>query len=376
MSMCNEKTTGNVAPEGDLTSLYINPTRYCNLKCRHCWISPPQKEELDGKGGELSTGEITGIIKEAKGLGLRDVKFTGGEPLLRKDITELLRFCYEEEVKTSIETNGTLIDKELASAMKRYGVSFIAVSLDSYREELNDRFRGRKGAFKKALAGIRALIDEGIRPQVIMSMYRENFTDLPEFLKMMQDLWVNNIKLNTITPLGRGASLYDTGEIPSVREILEFLERLGSIRRSFKGRLYLDVPIAFKSVEEIHAGCGVCHIKNILGILSDGSVSICGIGHLEEELLFGSVREDPSALKYIWRENTVLKKIKEEIPYKLKGVCSICVFRNKCLGYCRAEIYHNTGDLFAPYWFCQEAYDKGLFPPTRLVPEPLRAGYG
>ncbi len=376
MGLCDKRNTDSGIPGKDLTSLYINPTRYCNLRCRHCWISPPLKESLDDDE-ELSTGEIVAIIKAAKELGLKDVKFTGGEPLLRKDIGELLRFCHDEDIKVGIETNGTLIDGKMASAIKKYKAFYISVSLDSHLEEMNDHFRGRKGAFKRALAGIRALVAEGVFPQVIISMYRENFADIIGFIESMWELGVNNIKLNTISPLGRGAELHERGEVPSVRELLEFAEKLEGIRRSYRGLLYLDIPVAFKSVEEVRTGiCGVCNIKNILGILPDGSVSICGIGHIDEKLVFGTVRKDPSKLGHIWRENALLNRIKKEIPFNLEGVCGICVFRNRCLGSCRAEVYHNTGNLFAPYWFCQEAYDNGFFPSTRLVPEALRAGYG
>ena len=73
-----------------LDSLYINPTKYCNLRCRHCWISPPNKDELKEGDKELSIEEIINVVKEAEKLGLSSVKLTGGEPLLRKDISVLV----------------------------------------------------------------------------------------------------------------------------------------------------------------------------------------------------------------------------------------------------------------------------------------------
>jgi radical SAM protein with 4Fe4S-binding SPASM domain len=168
--------------------------------------------------------------------------------------------------------------------------------------------------------------------------------------------------------------LQDTELVPTIKEILDFSEKLRVKYESFKGYLFLDIPMAFKSLDEIknRGGYRTCAIRNILGILSDGSVSICGIGYMDEDLLFGNVRGKTSSLGDIWHNNPVLKRIREDIPSKLEGVCGICVFKNKCLGSCRAEVYYNTGSLVAPYWFCQEAYDEGLFPSTRVMPEALR----
>ncbi|MEA3490184.1 MAG: radical SAM protein [Candidatus Omnitrophota bacterium] len=373
MSSCENRDNMTAGSPDVLKTLYINPTKFCNLRCRHCWVSPPQKDVLDEGSDEISAEQLEKVISEAKKLGLTAIKLTGGEPLLRKDIGEIFRFCADLDVKVSVETNGTLITEKTAGLFRKYGVFFVSVSLDSHSEDLNDFFRGRKGAYKAALRGIRFLLEEGIPVQVIISLYRENLRDFRLFLGLMREIGVNNVKINTISILGRGANLMRQGILPGVEEILDFYKKMDLLRETFNGFLYLDIPIVFKSLEDIKNGlCGSCNIKNILGIISDGSVSVCGIGYLEKDLLFGNVKDDPRAITRIWHENETLKRIKEDIPSKLEGVCGICVFRHRCLGYCRAEVYYNTRDLLAPYWFCQEAYEKGLFPSTRLIPEPLR----
>jgi len=313
------------------------------------------------------------IVKEAKKLGLDSIKLTGGEPLLRKDLKELLEFCAVSDIEARIETNGTLISKKVAKMLKKYKVGQVPVSLDSASEERHDFFRGQKGAFSRTIKGIENLRDEDIPVQVIISLYKENLKGFRYFLRLMQKLRVNSVKINTISPLGRGIGLQGTEFVPTIKETLDFSKRLPKIRRGFERFLFLDIPMAFKSLEELkYRGCGICAIKNILGILSDGSVSICGIGFMEEDLLFGNVREDPSLLKEIWLNNPVLNRIREDIPSNLEGICGICVFRRRCLGSCRAEAYHHTKSLTSPHWFCQEAYDQGLFPSTRLIPEALR----
>jgi len=356
-----------------LNSLYINPTRFCNLSCSHCWLSPPHKDELKEANGELSMKEIIDIVKEAVKLGLNCVKLTGGEPLLRKDIGKLLQFTAASKISVDIETNGTLITKDMARMLREFKVNFISVSLDSYSSRAHDAFRGKKGAFRRAVDGIVNLKDEGFSPQVIISLYRGNLDNFDKFIKFMKELGVTDVKINTISSLGRGAVLLNDGKAPSVKEVLEFAKDLKGRAADFKGSLYLDIPLAFKDIEEIkYKGGRKCAIKNILGLLSDGSVSICGIGIMDKDLNFGNIRKDPSRIRDIWRKNKVLKMIREDLPSKLEGVCGICVFKNMCLGNCRAEAYHNKGSLFEASWFCQEAYDTGLFPATRLVPDELR----
>lgn len=357
-----------------LKSLYINPTQYCNLCCRHCWLSPQVKDELSGEEKELSAREIIGAIDASRPLGLDSVKLTGGEPLLRPESADVIKYCASEGVSTVIETNGTLVSEKVASIIAECDVDQVSISLDSFDENVHDVLRGAKGAYKKAMDGVKRLIDHGVIPQIVYSLYKDNFSHFSSFVDHMDKLGIFSIKINTISPVGRGQDLVEKGLAPSMREIFDFRDSLSDLSQNFKGRIELDIPIAFKDIEEIDTrGCGVCAINNILGILSDGSVSICGIGYVNQDLVFGNIRSDgPEVIKDIWENNSFINDLRTGVPAKLKGVCSRCVFRNTCNGSCRAEVYHNTGDIYAPYWFCQAAYDSGLFPQTRLVPEEIK----
>jgi SynChlorMet cassette radical SAM/SPASM protein ScmF len=331
-------------------------------------------EKAAGGEDEISVKEMIEVIKVAKELGLLSVKLTGGEPLLRGDLRNLLEFCKESDIGVWIETNGTLITKDTLQMLKDTSVGFISVSLDSSCEDKHDAFRGRKGTFKQTLSGIESLVGEGFAPQVIMTLYRENINYFEHFLGLMQNVGVDDIKVNIISCIGRGHEMQVSGMVPSVREVLGFRDKLEFFRKSFNGYIFLDIPVAFKSLENLKKrNFGKCAVKNILGVLSDGRVSLCGVGYLDEKLVFGNIRKNPSTLKDIWLHNTTLKKIREDIPSKLKGVCGKCVFRNECMGSCRAEAYYEGGDLItAPSRFCQEAYDEGIFPATRLLPETLK----
>ncbi|MGB2600062.1 MAG: radical SAM protein, partial [Candidatus Omnitrophota bacterium] len=149
-------------------------------------MSPPTREKLEKEDEELSIKEIISVVKEARKLGLNSVKLTGGEPLLREDVKELLEFCASSGVETMIETNGTLITKDTARMFKKFKVGHISVSLDSASARTHDFFRGKKGAFKSTIKGIENLRDECFPPQVIMSLYKGNLEGFSDFMRLMR----------------------------------------------------------------------------------------------------------------------------------------------------------------------------------------------
>lgn len=369
MSICDRQSNELVSSGMSLVSLYINPTRYCNLACRHCWLSPPFCEEVPEEANELTSDEMIAMVKVARDVGLTSIKLTGGEPLLSREIWPLMEFCASSGVEVEMETNGTLVTPEIAEKLRSLNVYHISVSLDSADEEKNDRLRGRKGAFKKAINGMKALIDAGIGPQVIMSLYRDNMEEFGMFMRLMGEIGIDDVKINSISPLGRASDLVSGGMVPSVKEVIDFSKMIKRDYAGSQGSIFMDIPAAFKDLGEFFkGGCAACGIKSILGILSDGGVSICGIGYMDERLLFGNARKDPGVLRDIWENAAVLEKIREDIPSKLEGICGRCIMKARCLGNCRAEAYHNTGSLTSAFWFCQEAYESGIFPENRLMP--------
>ncbi|MBN1354129.1 MAG: radical SAM protein [Candidatus Omnitrophica bacterium] len=357
-----------------LNSLYINPTGRCNLKCRHCWINPYYSNDTGASGNELKPGEIISIIKEARELGLANIKLTGGEPLLRNDLEEVFEFCAKNGIKICIETNGTLIDRGKALLLKKYNVDFISLSLDGCNPSINDSFRGVKGAFRMATDGIRNLVKAGFNPQVITCLHRRNVENFEKLAGLCKDLGVSSLKINPVMPVGKGKRLIKDKQNLGVKEILHFKNHiLPGIRNKFQYDIFIHLPPAFLSLKEIGKR-GKCNIFGILGVLPDGNISICGIGFHVDELLFGKPLRDRGGLKRIWRENKKLNELRKHVPDRLEGVCSKCIFKKICLGCCRAEVYYRDKNFYAPFWFCQESYKQGLFPESRLIPSTSDKG--
>jgi radical SAM protein with 4Fe4S-binding SPASM domain len=130
--------------------------------------------------------------------------------------------------------------------------------------------------------------------------------------------------------------------------------------------IHFSLPIAFQSLKEIMAGnCADCAILNILGVVENGDISFCGIQKVQQDLVMGNVRRD--RLEVIWMNHPLLKKMRVLIPAALEGICGRCFFKKRCMGSCLACTYYLQGSLTAPYWVCQEASEKGLFPETRCM---------
>lgn len=348
-----------------LHSIYLNLTNRCNLFCKHCWLAsgPGPKEKEEGK---IDLRLLKQAIEDAIPLGLEHVKITGGEPFLEGCIFALIDFLHKRGLSITIETNGTLITRECAAFLREKGVSLVCISLDGGRSETHDSLRGREGSFKEALRAIRYLLQYGVRVQVITTLHRANDSEIDILLEILKGLDIDSLSINPLIPSGRGKELVEKGLSLSLEELLAIDRRIERIRDGYPFEIYFSLPLAFKSMESIRNGrlCE-CNILTILGVLGNGDVSICGVGYIERPLVFGSLYRE--GIEEIWVNSPFLKSFRKELLEGLKGVCGRCIFKELCLGYCRANAYTMEGDIMAPYWLCQEAYEKGLFPETRLL---------
>lgn len=349
-----------------LTHLYVNPSASCNLACIHCWVSPersgPPFRTRNRLEGEFTPDIFAELLDESAGLGLKYLKFTGGEPLLRSDFAELysLAASHPSGAAIDLETNGTLVPEGLWRAFDISPPRLIAVSLDSSDPLLHDAFRNTRGAWKRSTGFVRNLIERGISTQVIMSVLACDAGPVLEMARFCAELGVCSLKINPVQPVGRGAGLRSPER--DVREIIEFSRE---VHERCGHAVTVDVPPAFLPLGRLREA-GVCPIHNLLGVLPDGGISFCGIGFTCPELVMGRFPEDD--LETVWRLSPLLAKLREEVPAMIEGVCSRCIHLSGCLGKCVMENYCTGGSFTSPFWLCREAEKAGLFPGTRLVP--------
>jgi SynChlorMet cassette radical SAM/SPASM protein ScmF len=358
------KSAGDDVPT--LDQIYFYLTEGCNLACRHCWLSP----KLDRTGNKYPTlqiGHFETAIQEAKPLGLSGVKLTGGEPLLHPHFTELLGIIREADLTLTIETNGLLCTPQIAAEIAKSQNPFVSVSIDGIDPETHESIRGVKGSFEKARQAVRNLSDVGIFPQIIMSLMRCNSHQVDVMVDMAKSLGASSLKFNIVQPTGRGKNIeaqMDGLDIPELIEIGRHIDR--ELQPGTDLKLFFDYPIAFRPLSRIAGGdgAGTCGILGIIGVIPNGRYAMCGIGEHIPDLIYGKVGKD--RLEEVWLNNPKLIELRQGMPVRLDGVCAHCLMKYRCLGSCVAQNYYRNKSLWAPFWFCDQAREIGLFPDTRL----------
>jgi len=347
-----------------LNTFYAYLTSGCNCACRHCWFVPEgqkQEEQI-----VLDPQVLRHAIEQALPLGLSAIKWTGGEPTLHPRFSELLDLQKEYNLEAIVETNGMLVDDELASLMWDSGVNRVSVSLDGAEARTHDVIRCVTGGFEKTSQGIRSLVGAGFRPELILTLQQSNKSQLPDFFTLAEELGAGAIKLNVLQPVLRAETLSNEGDALSIKEVLDISEQVSDKwSKQFNLPIQIGVPHAFRPLSRIISGedDGVCNIMHVLGILPSGSYALCGVGQHVPELSMGAVMS--VKLKDVWQYHQVLMDLRKGLPKSLQGICHDCLMQENCLGYCVASNYQLSGDLLAPYWFCEQAADQGLFPLKR-----------
>jgi SynChlorMet cassette radical SAM/SPASM protein ScmF len=201
-----------------------------------------------------------------------------------------------------------------------------------------------------------------------MTIMLKNVGQMEAMVRMAESLGAGSVKFNVLQPTSRGKVMHDAGENISIEELVRLGEWVeNELAKTTNIKLFFCHPPAFRPLGNMFGdkgnGCGVCGIKRIIGVLPDGSYALCGIGEFIPELIFGNARTDK--LEEVWRNTPAVCEIREGLPERLEGVCGECLMKHICLGSCIAQNYYRSRSLWAPFWYCQEAYEKGLFPGTR-----------
>jgi SynChlorMet cassette radical SAM/SPASM protein ScmF len=349
-----------------LNRLYFYLTEGCNLACRHCWLSP----KLDPVGDRYATLPVElfeTAIQEAKPLGLSSVKLTGGEPLLHPQFTKLIEIIRREELALTIETNGLLCTPEIAKEIAKSPNRFVSVSIDGADSATHEWVRGISGSFELAQKAVINLVATGTSPQIIMSIMPCNVDQVEAVVRMAEELGASSVKFNIVQPIARGEKLHGNNDALNIETLIKlgrYVEM--ELAKHTKMTLFFDYPMAFRAMSRIACGngCGVCGIVGILGVMASGHYALCGIGEHIPDLVFGKVATD--RLDEVWLKNQTLNELRLGLPDRLDGVCSRCLMKHRCLGSCIAQNYYRTGSFWEPYWFCEQADKRNLFPESRI----------
>lgn len=271
--------------------IFIELTRACNLRCTHCLNSSGKKME-----NQLNYEEIKKMISDLADCGLQEVRLTGGEPLLFKEIYEIIKLCKENGLYVSIGTNGTLITKEVARKLKEAGLDKAVVSIDG-NEENHDKIRG-KNNFNLALNGLMNLKEEGIRVRINSVIMKSNMEDIIDFAKKVHTLEIP-LFIRRFIESGRGEQLNNNmltaEDYKYVKEKLnkeiesgEYVN--GHYLRNDEGiNPRIELPFEIK-------GCKAG--QRAIAVMPDGEIHLCGFLAGQGAESIGNVRNVSDWIKF------------------------------------------------------------------------------
>ena len=180
----------------------FNCTNRCNLNCLHCYSS----STADRSNDELSTAEAKQLLSGLAEVNCPVVLFTGGEPLLRDDLFELLAEARRLGLQTVISSNGTLIDSAAANKLAEVGVNYVGISIDG-DQEFHDQFRQVRGSFKAALEGIESCKKAGIKTGLRFTITKSNAGQIPFAFDLATSANVRRICFYHLVKAGRAKEL-------------------------------------------------------------------------------------------------------------------------------------------------------------------------
>lgn len=331
-----------------------NITRTCNLKCVHCYSNSDAKQY----SGELTTEEAKRFIDDCAAFKVPVLLLSGGEPLIRPDVFEIVEHAKSKGIRTTFSTNGTLITKDVARRIKDLGVGYVGISLDGLGEA-NDKFRGQAGAFDKALAGIRNCLDIGQRVGLRFTINRYNFHDLENIFALIKEERIPRVCFYHLVYSGRGSGMmeHDVTHEESrqamdliMAKAVEFgdnceiltVDNHADIVYLYLQALKKDPARAEKIWELMNRNGG-----NRSGI-AFGNVDPLGNVHPDQftqNHTFGNVRERPFGEIWTDLSSPILAGLKDRKAL-IKGRCSTCKWFGVCNGNFRARAEAVSGDFW------------------------------
>jgi Fe-coproporphyrin III synthase len=346
-------------PSADNRPIVVyNCVKRCNLKCLHCYADSPGSAEPD----VLSTAEALAMIDSCADFGCPVMLFSGGEPLLRGDLLELMRHSGERGMRTTLSTNGTLITRDVARELKAYNMGYVGVSLDGL-EETHDRFRQVGGSWRRALDGLENCRAEGLRTGLRVTLTRHNFHEVPALFDLFEGLAVPRICFYHLVYTGAGAEIAgDDLSHEETREVMDvIIERTLDLHERGQDREILTVdnhadgpylwlwalrnrPALAGRIEKMLAANRAKSTGQGISCVSwDGSVLP---DQFWRNKVLGNVRE--RSFEEIWTDgkNAFLADLRRRETL-VKGRCATCRFLQLCRGGFRARAEARFDNLWA-----------------------------
>lgn len=349
-------------------------TRACAFACRHCRAeAQPQRDPR-----ELTTSEAFHLLDQIKRFGDPILVITGGDPMMRHDLYEIIRYAVQKGLRAALSPTTTrLVTPKALARVKEAGVRRVAISIDGPSAEAHDAFRAFRGSFRLARGIAQNIVAAGLSLQINTTVSRYNLHLLEEMMKLVADLGAVQWSLFFLVPTGRATAadmispkeheqvfhwLYGLSReapfdikstaAPAYRRVIIQRERekgrpadvSGKTPRTLAGAGYRYEDGLDRPARGVNDGRGFCFVSH--------TGDVCPSGFLP--LAAGNVRQQ--SVVNIYRYAPLFRNLRD--PERLKGRCGRCEFRHVCGG-SRARAYAVTGDYLAPDPSCVHEPGEG-----------------
>jgi radical SAM protein with 4Fe4S-binding SPASM domain len=310
----------------------------------------------------MDTAAGKAFISDLADFGVPVILFSGGEPMMRKDLFELARFAGEKGLRVALSTNGTLISDRAARELQDIGFAEVGISLDGIKEN-NDRFRGQEGAFESALKGIRTCVALGLRVSLRLTITRFNYQEIPAIFQLVEDEGIDRVCFYHLAYSGRGTSLQqDDISHSQTREVVDLISQ--RTEDLFRRGMQKEILTVGSHVDGVYLYLKLkdkdpSHAARILELIrmTGGNNSGVKIGAVDDR---GNVHPDQFWWHYtmgnvrqrkfgdIWMDTSepLLRGLKDRKGL-LKGRCGKCRFLDCCNGNLRVRAEAAFNDVWA-----------------------------
>ena len=316
-----------------LIDLFLEVTSRCNAKCEHCGSSCGEKIPKD----EISSEDLKKALKDISDAYNANEIFiyvTGGEPLMRKDLFDIMKYAKKLGFRWGITTNGMLFNDRIFKGLKDSKISSISISLDGLKET-HEKFRKVPGCYNIIIDNIKKILSSNVCEllQITTVANKKNLNELEDIYKLLLDLGVKYWRVVTVDPIGRAKKndgiLLDKKEFKQVLEFIKEKRNEGKMVVDYGCSHYLGIDLE-KEIRDYFFNCGAGLF--IASILSNGDIYVCPNVERRKELIQGNIKTDNFV--DVW-EN----KFKEFRSERLTEKCSKCK-KCKSFKYCRGDSFH------------------------------------
>ena len=308
-------------------------TDACTARCSHC-SSNSAKRSAD----ELTTSEAKGMIDQFVAAGVIDLGISGGEPLLRRDMVEIIAYAKRRGMTVGIASNGAKLSAARADELAASGLNRLQVSLDGFAEQ-HDTLRRWPGLFDRVMRTIDIARGAGLAVHVCCTITRLNCDSLETFVALLAQTGIRRLNLSRFVPTGRGNDLLDPGD----RAWSLIIRRCGELKARYAGALEITTHLAQQILVDpeaegmpVFAGCQAGRGQGC--VTANGTVLPCVL----LPMAVGNIRE--ADFREVWTNSPIIRAFQDR--GRLKGACGSCSVRDRCGG-CRAVAYARSGDAFA-----------------------------